>query len=312
MGLLLYFTLFLGPQWGYNRGMPYRKSPDSRNEDKGFAELKVRLPNQLAELVRESAEKNHRSVNSEILFVLTQHLNQTLNEVATSRSRAAAIAPQRYRPVEGTSRDQQDDVALQEYLHNMRDLIDNNNLMGAREGNEIINVAQAMTKRVLEEISGRRKASVVQFLNKSRLINVNKPIVSMVRVDLTLASLSHNDLSKVNLRGADLRRADLREADLTEADLTGANLTEADLTEANLTGADLTEANLARARLTMARLTMARLMKVQLSLANLSRADLRRADLREADLTGANLTAANLTGADLTGAKSPVAAPGPR
>lgn len=120
---------------------------------------------------------------------------------------------------------------------------------------------------------------------------------SVVRPDLSGATLREADLTWANLRGAVLRGADLVAADMTEADLS-----EADLSEAILRGASLRAANLDWAFLRSADMQGADLGGAILSDANLSGANLTGADLSGAKLTGANLTGANLFGANLTGA----------
>jgi hypothetical protein len=120
---------------------------------------------------------------------------------------------------------------------------------------------------------------------------------SVIRPDLSEATLREADLTWANLRAAILRGADLISADMTEADLS-----EADLSEAHLRGASLRAANMDWAFLRGADLQCADLEGAMLSDANLSGADLSGADLAGAKLTGANLTGANFFGANLTGA----------
>lgn len=120
---------------------------------------------------------------------------------------------------------------------------------------------------------------------------------SVIRPDLSGATLREADLTWANLRGAILRGADLVAADMTEADLS-----EADLSEAVLRGASLRAANLDWAFLRSADLQGAELGGAVLTDANLSGANLTGADLSGAKLIGANLTSTNLFGANLTGA----------
>lgn len=119
---------------------------------------------------------------------------------------------------------------------------------------------------------------------------------SVIRPDLSGATLREADLTWANLRGAVLRGADLVAVDMTEADLS-----EADLSDANLRGASLRGANLDWAFLRNADLQEADMGAAILTDANMSGANLTGTDLSGARLIGANLTSTNLYGANLTG-----------
>jgi hypothetical protein len=120
-----------------------------------------------------------------------------------------------------------------------------------------------------------------------------------VRVDLTGAILTEENLFGAILTGADLTGAILMGAHLMRAILSKANLSGADLSGAFLLGAKLTEADLSGARLRGARLLRAGLIRATLSGAKLSLADLSGATLSGANLSGADLTRANLFNANL-------------
>lgn len=65
--------------------MPF-SSPNNRNPDKAFIELKVRIPHQVANHIRQLAELHYRSVNSEIGFALAQYVEQNGEAVNSNDS----------------------------------------------------------------------------------------------------------------------------------------------------------------------------------------------------------------------------------
>jgi uncharacterized protein YjbI with pentapeptide repeats len=150
-------------------------------------------------------------------------------------------------------------------------------------------IARVRTLTVLRGLDSIRKASVIQFLHESSLIDNNKCIIDLGDADLRGADLNGADLHGALLRGTDLRGADLRDAKLGGADLhaallSGASLRDAFLFAADLSGASLRSANLYNAFLGTADLSGASLYNADLSGALLRGADLRGADLLEADL----------------------------
>ena len=143
--------------------------------------------------------------------------------------------------------DNQHEAALQAYIDKMSELLLAKKLRESVEGDEVRKLARVRTLTVLEQLDGKRKRSVLQFLYESGLINIDK--------DKCIICLKEANLKDAKLRDIILRRADLREAylygadlsygaDLREADLSGAHLDEAKLNGAKLDGADLTGANL--------------------------------------------------------------------
>jgi uncharacterized protein YjbI with pentapeptide repeats len=158
-------------------------------------------------------------------------------------------------------------------------------------------IARVRTLTVLRGLDENRKASVLQFLYESDLINKNKRII-----DLSGADLSEANLIDAHLRGADLRGADLRGAHLSKANFSGADLRGAHLLRAKLSNADLRGAHLVGAYLVGADLRGAHLRRANLSEAELSWAHLVGAHLFDAHLRGAYLFDANLIDADLCGA----------
>ena len=99
-------------------------------------------------------------------------------------------------------------------------------------------------------------------------------------------------------------RIDLSGADLTAQNLTHANLNLSDLSlavlnDADLGGSSLTAATLVGCLLNRAKLQSARMASANLEGTKLVKADLRGAELRAVNFHRADLTAANLSGADL-------------
>ncbi len=90
-------------------------------------------------------------------------------------------------------------------------------------------MARAHTLAVLEGLDPARKRVLLGLLHESNLIDLEKPIISLLGANLKGANLKGAHLPGANLKGADLRGADLREAYLKEADLKGADLRGADL-----------------------------------------------------------------------------------
>lgn len=125
---------------------------------------------------------------------------------------------------------------------------------------------------------------------------------SNVKIDLSEANLSNEDISGASLRDANLSGADLSGSTLNMTRLAGADLSRANLTSAKIIEADLNDANFEKAILIKANLTRSQMLRAKLLQANLAGADLSRADLSEADLRVADLSGVNFTKAQLYGA----------
>ena len=200
-------------------------------------------------------------------------------------------------------------ASLEGYYDRMTELLLEHGLRESAEDSEARSIARARTVAVVKGLDGERKGQLLAFLQASRLIGKEKPIIYLRRIDfdgiaLPQAYLSRVDLYEVNLSGANLREADLSKAYLGMANLSGADLRRANLYSANLSKADLSKAylgmaNLIWADLSEADLSEANLDGISLGEANLSGANLSRADLSRALLSGANLSSANLSWANL-------------
>lgn len=198
--------------------------------------------------------------------------------------------------------DNQREEALQAYMNTMLELLLTNNLRHSSDDDEVRKIAQVRTLMVLRKLDAARKASVLQFLQETELMNKDKRIVELVGVDLSGARLNGVNLDGVSLSDTNLSRANLNGASLSDANLSGANLSGTYLNDADLCGADLSKANLNEANLGWSILSGPARSRIFLGPSNLSRADLSGANLSRANLRGANLNGTTLSGADLSGA----------
>jgi len=150
--------------------------------------------------------------------------------------------------------DNQREVALQEYIEKMSELLLEKKLRESQPGDEVRTIARVRTMSVLPRLDSNRKRTVFNFLLESSLIGNNNAVVDIHKADFSdtyigLVSLTGANLEFVNfakavlfattLAGANLMGANLKEADLEEANLKGANLYYADLEGADFTRADL-------------------------------------------------------------------------
>ncbi len=197
--------------------------------------------------------------------------------------------------------DNQQEASLQAYLDKMSELLLEKKLRDSAAEDEVQKIARVRTLTVLRGLDPIRKASVIQFLHESGLIDKDKCIINLSGADLSGAKLWGITLSGANFNGAELRGANLGGANLS-----GANLNKATLWNANFNGAELRGANLGGADLTRANLSSTDLSGADLSEATFIEADLHWANLTGANLRGAllcnraNLSEANLSGADLS------------
>src|SRR6266699_1972389 len=178
--------------------------------------------------------------------------------------------------------DNQREAALQAYFDKISELLLKEHLGELKpKYEEVRKIARVRTLTLLPRLDGKRKGSVLQFLQESNLIVRDKPIV-----DLNGADLSHVELELPNQSSGPLRRANLSLIDLHGADLSQAYLQWANLSHADLRGANLQEASLWAA---------------DLSHTDLRYANLQRADLNTTILEGTNLITTTLSEADLRG-----------
>jgi uncharacterized protein YjbI with pentapeptide repeats len=215
----------------------------------------------------------------------------------------------------------QDDT-LQAYLDDMSELLKDKELHDARPGDKLSVVARARTLPVMRGFDTGRKRIVVQFLYEAGLIDRDRRVINLDRVDLLEAGLNDLYLKDADLSGAFFYRAYLRESTLVRANLSNALLDHADLRHTDLSGADLSGADLSEANLSAAVLRSASLRGSYLAGAILHPAALDTpsdpssveaflyreyqsdADLRDADLSGADITGALVTKDQLAHCKS--------
>ena len=196
--------------------------------------------------------------------------------------------------------DNQREAALQAYIDSMSELLLEKKLRESGDDDEVRTIARVRSLTVLPRLDGNRKASLLQFLHESGLIEKDRKIVDLDGADLRGANLIGDDLHGADLIGANLRGARLMATNLSIANLSGALLDDADLSYANLTGADLTHAEPVEADLRRANLSDSILTGAYLTGANLSEANLSRSDLRGAEVTTKQLEQAkSLQGATM-------------
>lgn len=211
---------------------------------------------------------------------------------------------------EASNTDNQRENALQTYIDKMSELLIEKHLRQPQSEDEIRNVARVRTLTVLSRLDGKRKRSIIQFLEESQLIE----LINLSGADLSETLLVGSNLNKVNLSRANLSKTDLTGATLIGANLSFTNLQKADLSEADLSDANLAAANLSFARMMGTKLVRVKLMGTYMGNANMYNADLSDANLAKAklsfplmggasiDVEGANLKDADLTNAVLKGA----------
>ncbi len=132
---------------------------------------------------------------------------------------AAWFAAQQGKVSDRENTDNQRETALQAYIDSMSELLCDKELRKSKPEDEVRTVARVRTLTVLPRLDGSRKASVLNFLYESGLIQ--------------------KDHIVVDLHGADLREANLFGASLKEANMSRTNLHGAGLNFVGLNGADL-------------------------------------------------------------------------
>lgn len=215
---------------------------------------------------------------------------------------------QRAQAQRDVERQRAQDEALQVYLEDMGRLLLDEDLLDSQEDAPVHTLARARTLTTLGRVDDVHKRSIVQFLNDSRLIAKDKPVVHLFDANLIGVSLRDFDMSDANLSNADLLGTDLTGTELSGATLSGASLSGANLEDVDLSEIDLRGANLDGAHLSGTNLSGTNLNGAALVKADLREADLSEANLKEADLSGATVTNEQLgTAQSLEGANDPSA-----
>jgi uncharacterized protein YjbI with pentapeptide repeats len=192
-------------------------------------------------------------------YVFIKNQSAQALELARQQSeQARQIAGEERRQERELAQDRNQETALQNYLDRMTELLFNG-LRRSDQDSEICMLARAHTLAVLRDLNEGRRASVVQFLYESDLINAPQPTIGLFGAHLDGVNLGWTNLEEINLERANLYRANLEGARLCGANLAwarlfGANLNGANLEEASLAGANLEEANLHKANLGRANL----------------------------------------------------------
>jgi hypothetical protein len=175
--------------------------------------------------------------------------------------------------------DNQRQIALQDYIDKLSELMLHEKLRESQPNDEVRTIARVRTLTVLPGLDGERKGSVLRFLYESGLITKSASII-----DLNEANFIGTDLEwdRVNLSGADLKGASFIDANFYDVNLSGADLK----------GASFEDAYMEKTCLKDADLNNAYLSGCCLSYADLSGAKLNVFSLRFADLSYANLSGA--------------------
>lgn len=142
------------------------------------------------------------------------------------------------------------DAAVLAYLAQAGDLILTHKLASDKPAAEL---AGALTFATVHRVDGARKAEIVRYLFREKLITFDRvthvnPILDLAEVDLHRVDLAHTNLpGDAVLRAANLRGARFDGADLTDTDFSNADLTGASFRGASLAGVVFKSAILNRA-----------------------------------------------------------------
>jgi hypothetical protein len=177
-----------------------------------------------------------------------------LGGVFTAQIVSIALDDRRTHEARALEAQRADEAALQNYFEAVGELLIEKPLRRASPGDNLSTVVRAQTLSVLEGLDPDHKRILLQFLYESRLIQKDRPVVSLVLADLSNANLYNTILTMVNLRGANLSRAVLDLAGLNRAVLSDAYLGNASLRGTHLMGADLSRAVLLGADLSAAKM----------------------------------------------------------
>ena len=164
---------------------------------------------------------------------------------------------------EEIAQDNLNQVAIQNYLKSMADILLDEELAKKLFNEELVNeepdknnpvrdAARALTVAILRRLEGDQTSQtiIIHFLRHAKLYQFIFQHTNLWEINLSKGYLKEANLQGVNLRKANLQGAYLRKANLQEARLNSANLEKANLTGANLTRANLRGANLRGANLT--------------------------------------------------------------
>jgi uncharacterized protein YjbI with pentapeptide repeats len=157
---------------------------------------------------------------------------QAFWQTAAEDARQQALADQTAEIQQFIEQFRVQEASLQEYLDLMTNLLLNHDLRGSEVGDEVRAIAQTQTLTTLRKMDTQGKQTVVLFLRDAGLIqpsdylggSYERPIISLMRVDLSGADLSGADLTAADVRGADLSDADLSLASLSDANFSFATL----------------------------------------------------------------------------------------
>src|SRR5579875_2804103 len=174
-----------------------------------------------------------------ILIAGSVWINVQINQTFLQR-RETALA---------TADQQRQAAMLNAYMNRIADLLHHEDLLHANNLSAARLVAQVSTITTLQELHPDKKAALMSFLFRTRLISNDYHIISLVQADLSDADLRDTNLAGANLSGANLSGANLSYATLQFVNLSYATLHSANLQAVDLNHANLNHANLSRAYL---------------------------------------------------------------
>src|SRR5205814_6671660 len=77
------------------------------------------------------------------------------------------------------AQDNQREMALQEYIDKMSELLLHEKLRESAELDEIVTIARVRTLTVLPRLDAKRKKSLLEFLKAARLISINEHVIDL-------------------------------------------------------------------------------------------------------------------------------------
>ena len=93
-------------------------------------------------------------------------------------------------------------------------------LDGDMASKQVAIIAQARTMSLLPRLDGKRRAIILEFLARTKLIMNPAPVIDLMGAELSDMPAEGMDLSNVNLKGSNLSNAQLANSCLRGAILT--------------------------------------------------------------------------------------------
>jgi hypothetical protein len=125
------------------------------------------------------------------------------------------------------STDRQHEEALQAYFDMMMELVVSDINKGIKTNKNIQSMARVRTLILLNQLDGKRKGYVLEFLNESKLIEVDNPVIDLYGADFSGMRLSETNIKNANLQGVKFRRAILNKVNFNNSSFHEANIYDA-------------------------------------------------------------------------------------